>query len=240
MGLRGKCMVVDNFSGKLEDCPEWCFDGSSTKQAPGNSSDCLLIPCYICRDPCRRNAFIVMCEVMNPDGTPHATNTRSQINDDDNDFWFGFEQEYVLIDNTTGNPVGWPSRNFFPGPQGPNYCGVGARRVSRRDIMDQHLDICIDAGLNIEGTNAEVMLGSWEYQIFNKGAKLAGDEIWVSRYFMMRLCEQYDVTMDMTPKPIPGDWNGTGMHANFSNSAMRNAGKREVFATICDHFGNNI
>jgi len=114
--LRGKCMVVDNFSGKLEDCPEWCFDGSSTKQAPGNSSDCLLKPVYICNDPCRKNAFMVMCEVLNPDGTPHASNTRAQIDDDDGDFWFGFEQEYVLIDNKTGNPVGWPHKPFYPSP----------------------------------------------------------------------------------------------------------------------------
>jgi len=86
-------LVVKNFSGKLEDCPEWCYDGSSTEQAPGNSSDLLLKPVYIANDPLRKApSFLVMCEVLNADRTPHATNGRATIGeDDDDDFWFGFE-----------------------------------------------------------------------------------------------------------------------------------------------------
>ena len=94
--LRSKTQVRHDFGGTLEECPMWCFDGSSTNQAEGNASDCLLKPVAIYPDPDRSNAFLVMTEVMNADGTPHVTNGRATINDDDNDFWFGFEQEYFL------------------------------------------------------------------------------------------------------------------------------------------------
>ena len=146
--LRSKTRIENNFGGKLEDCPEWCFDGSSTKQAPGNSSGCLLKPVYICKDPCRTRAFIVMCEVLNPDGTPHASNTRAMIDDDDGDFWFGFEQEYALWDVDTNLPLGFP-KNGFPGPQGPYYTSVGAANAVGRDIVDEHLQVCLDTGINV-------------------------------------------------------------------------------------------
>ena len=99
--LRGKTKIVEDFSGKLEDCPMWSFDGSSTRQAEGGSSDCLLKPVAIYPDPVRRNGFIVMTEVLNADGSPHESNGRATIDDDDNDFWFGFEQEYFLWDPET-------------------------------------------------------------------------------------------------------------------------------------------
>ena len=111
--LRSKTKVVENFSGKVEDAPVWCFDGSSTEQAPGGSSDCLLKPAFVCPDPARLGTgFLVMCEVMNPDGSPHATNGRSTITDDDNDFWFGFEQEYTIWDSETDRPIGFPAEGY--------------------------------------------------------------------------------------------------------------------------------
>ena len=49
-----------------------------------------------------------MCEVLNADGSPHRTNGRATINDDDDDFWFGFEQEYFIMDVDTQLPLGFP------------------------------------------------------------------------------------------------------------------------------------
>lgn len=235
--LRSKTKIEGDFSGKLEDCPMWSFDGSSTEQAPGGSSDCLLKPVFICPDPQRKNGFLVMCEVLNADGTPHATNGRATIEDDDNDFWFGFEQEYFLYNTETNKPLGFPEEGE-PGPQGPYYCSVGAKNAFGRNIIEEHLDVCLEAGLNVEGINAEVAPGQWEFQIFAKGAREAGDQIWVARYLLERIGEEYGVWINWHCKPlgVDADWNGSGMHANFSNSTLRTAGSKEVYDTICEAF----
>lgn len=234
--LRSKTKIVDDFSGKLEDAPDWSFDGSSTEQADGSSSDCLLKPVFVCPDPEIRNGFLVMTEVLNADGTPHESNGRATIDDEDDDFWFGFEQEYFLMDPETGKPLGFPAGGF-PGPQGPYYCGVGGQNVFGREFKDEHLDICLDAGLNVEGTNGEVAAGQWEFQIFAKGAKEAGDQIWVGRYLLERLTEKYGYFVEYHPKPLGAlDWNGSGMHANFSNTLLRTAGSKEKIEAVCEAF----
>lgn len=238
--LRSKTKIVDNFSGNLEDCPMWSFDGSSTEQAPGNSSDCLLKPVAIYPDPARHNAFLVMTEVLTADGKPHPSNGRALINDDDNDFWFGFEQEYFLYDPETNMPLGFPA-NGYPAPQGPYYCSVGAKNAFGREIVEEHLDICLDAGLNVEGINAEVAAGQWEFQIFAKGAKEAGDQIWVARYLLERTAEAHGVTINWHCKPLGDtDWNGSGMHANFSNTTLRTCGDEKAYIKIMEAFGANV
>lgn len=233
--LRSKTKIVEDFSGKLEDAPGWAFDGSSTEQAEGGSSDCLLKPVAIYLDPARKNGWLVMTEVLNADGTPHVSNGRATIDDDNQDFWFGFEQEYCIWDNENQRPIGFPAEGF-PGPQGPYYCSVGGQNAIGRDIVEEHLDLCLDAGLNVEGINAEVMMGQWEYQVFAKGAKRAGDETWVSRYLLERVTEKYGVSINWDPKPVPGDWNGSGMHANFSNELLRTCGKQAVYEQVCKAF----
>ena len=234
--LRGKTKVLADFSGSLEDCPMWAFDGSSTQQAPGGSSDCLLKPVAIFPDPGRLNAFLVMAEVLNADGTAHESNGRATIEDDDNDFWFGFEQEYFLWDPDTDLPLGFPAGGF-PGPQGPYYCSVGAANSFGREIVEEHLDLCLEAGLNIEGINAEVASGQWEFQSFAKGAGAAGDETWIARYLLERTAEKYGASVNWHCKPLEGDWNGSGMHANFSNTTLRECGDQATFEAICEAFG---
>jgi glutamine synthetase len=236
--LRSKTKIIDSskFTGKVEDLPIWSFDGSSTEQAPGNSSDCLLKPVFLCPDPARKNAWLVMSEVLGADEKPHPSNGRALIEDEDDDFWFGFEQEYFLWDPETNLPLGFPT-NGYPRPQGPYYCSVGARNAYGRDIVEEHLDICLEAGLNVEGINAEVATGQWEFQIFAKGAKAAGDQIWVARYLLERTAEKYGVSVNWHCKPLGAtDWNGSGMHANFSNTALRTAASKAKFEAICNKF----
>ncbi len=235
-GLRSKTKIVHKFGGTLADCPNWSFDGSSTQQAPGGSSDCVLKPAAIFTDPDRKNGFLVMCEVLSADGTPHPTNGRAMIDDADSDFWFGFEQEYFLWDPETAKPLGFPE-NGYPAPQGPYYCSVGAYNSFGREIVEEHLDLCLEAGLNVEGINAEVAAGQWEFQIFAKGAHEAGDQIWVARYLLERTAEKYGVAVNWHCKPVKGDWNGSGMHANFSNSLLRESGKKEDYDRVCGAFG---
>ena len=179
-GLRSKTKIADyDAFPALEDLPVWNFDGSSTRQAPGGNSDCLLQPVAAFPDPARDNGVLVMCEVMNPDGTPHASNSRATIPDDPGT-WFGFEQEYFLYQD--GAPLGFPGEGGFPPPQGEYYTGVGFKNVGNiaREIVEQHIDLCLEAGINHEGINAEVAKGQWEFQIFGKGSKRAADEVWVA------------------------------------------------------------
>ena len=238
--LRSKTRIESDFSGNLEDCPIWSFDGSSTLQAEGSDSDCLLKPVAIFPDPARKDGFLVMTEVMNADGTPHESNGRATIEDDDDDFWFGFEQEYFLWDPTTNRPPGFPDGGW-PDPQGPYYCSVGARNAFGRVMVDEHLDACLEAGINVEGINGEVATGQWEFQVFAKGAARAGDETWVARYLLERAGENYGLAINWHPKPLgPTDWNGSGMHANFSNGAMREQGGQDLFNGICEQFGKRI
>ena len=179
-----------------------------------------------------------MCEVYNADGTPHPTNGRSTIDEDDDDFWFGYEQEYFLWDPETNLPFGFPRDQTG---QGQFYCSVGASNTFGRDIIEAHLDMCLDAGLNVEGINAEVAVGQWEYQIFAKGAKNAGDQIWVSRYLAERNAEKYGLEINWHPKPLGAtDWNGSGMHVNFSDTILRTCGDEKIFNKVCDAFGQNI
>lgn len=233
--LRSKTKIVKEFGGTLEECPMWSFDGSSTEQAEGNSSDCLLKPVALFPDPARNDGWLVMTEVLSADGTPHESNGRATIDDDDDDFWFGFEQEYFLWDPETNLPLGFPA-NGYPRPQGPYYCSVGAKNAYGRDIIEEHLDLCLEAGVNVEGINAEVATGQWEFQTFAKGAAAAGDHVWVARYLAERNAEKYGLSINWHPKPLKGDWNGSGMHANFSNSTLREAGSKEVYDTVCKAF----
>jgi glutamine synthetase len=235
--LRSKTKIASfEAAPALGQLPMWNFDGSSTRQAEGSSSDCLLQPVAVFPDPARKNAMLVMCEVLLPDGMPHPSNCRATIPDDPGT-WFGFEQEYFLYKG--GAPLGFPDAGF-PAPQGEYYTGVGFKNVGdiARQIVDEHIDLCLEAGINLEGINAEVAKGQWEFQIFGKGSKRAADEVWIARYLLLRLCEQYGVDINFHPKPLGAelDWNGSGMHTNFSTEHMREVGGQEYFEALMEAF----
>lgn len=244
--LRSKTQVKDFASfPSLEQLPNWGFDGSSTRQAEGKSSDCVLKPVAVYPDSTRKNGALVMCEVMMPDGkTPHPSNSRATIPDDP-DTWFGFEQEYFFYKD--GRPLGFPEGGY-PAPQGPYYTGVGYSNVGgiARELVEKHIDICLDSGINLEGINAEVAKGQWEFQIFGKGSKNAADQMWVARYILMRLCEPYGVDIEWRCKPIRGvfdaplDWNGSGMHSNFSTKFMREVGGKAYFDKLMAAFNKHM
>jgi glutamine synthetase len=239
--LRGKTQIkeFDRFPS-LDELPLWGFDGSSTMQAEGRSSDCVLKPVALYPDPARKNGVLVMCEVMMPDGvTPHSSNMRATILDDEG-AWFGFEQEYFFYKD--GRPRGFPEHGY-PAPQGPYYTGVGYRNVGdiARTIVEEHLELCLEAGINHEGINAEVAKGQWEFQIFGKGSRKAADQIWMARYLLLRLCEKYCIDVEFHCKPLGDtDWNGSGMHCNFSTTFMREVGGKAYFEALMGAFEKNL
>lgn len=241
--IRSKTRIVELSTPNqvnLSDIPEWGFDGSSTNQAEGSDSDCILKPVSYRKDPIRgNNDILVMCEVYTPADEPHSTNTRYFLRKalDDGGYaeeaTFGFEQEYTLFKN--GIPLGWP-RSGFPAPQGPYYCGVGSR-VFGRSLVEDHLKACREAGLLIYGINAEVMPGQWEFQIGYRGfegdkhdALQITDDMWYATWLLNRLSEDYDISVSYDNKPAKGDWNGAGCHTNFSTKKMRDpqTGKEEI------------
>ena len=208
------------------EMPIWGFDGSSTQQAEGADSDCVLNPVFVCPDPLRGGENkLVLSEVLLTDMTPHPSNTRAACaavaeTYGAHETWFGIEQEYTFFDGS--RPLGWPDTGF-PAPQGDYYCGVGANEVFGRDICEAHSDACIAAGLAISGTNAEVMPGQWEFQIGPVGTVEAADHLWVARWLLYRIAEEWSVSATLHPKPVPGDWNGAGAHTNVSTKAMRSS-----------------
>ena len=219
----------------------WGFDGSSTNQAPGSNSDCVLRPVFSCPDPLRGGEnLLVVCEVLLTDFTPHPTNTRAACVEvaekyADQEPVFGIEQEYTFLKD--GYPLGWP-QSGFPAPQGPYYCGVGAPEIVGREIVEAHTQACMDAGLAIEGTNAEVMMGQWEFQIGILAPPAIGDQLWLARWLLYRIAEDYGVRATLDPKPVRGDWNGAGAHTNFSTNAMRQS--YDAIITACEALGKNI
>ncbi|XP_040577043.1 glutamine synthetase [Lepeophtheirus salmonis] len=223
--LRCKTRTVEFIPEKPEELPIWNFDGSSTGQAEGSNSDVYLHPVAIYNDPFRLcNNKLVLCETYKYNKKPTPSNHRKTCNDLMNRCaeqkpWFGIEQEYTLLD-IDKHPFGWP-KNGFPGPQGPYYCGVGADKVYGRDIVEAHYKACLFAGVKIAGTNAEVMPAQWEYQVGPcEGIKM-GDDLWMSRFILHRIAEEFGVIVSIDPKPMPGDWNGAGAHTNFSTLKMR-------------------
>ncbi len=218
--LRSKTKIVK----KGDPAPIWGFDGSSTGQATGHKSDLVLKPVYTCPDPVRGgDSKLVMCEVLMTDMTPHVSNTRAalvQISEKyaDHDTWFGIEQEYTFFDGV--KPLGWPS-NGFPAPQFGYYCGVGADEVFGRQIVEEHMDACLEAGLKLSGINAEVMPAQWEFQIGPGSALEASDQLWLARWLLYRIAEDHGASATLNPKPVQGDWNGAGAHTNFSTKEMR-------------------
>jgi glutamine synthetase len=230
--LRSKTRVLPDGT---TDFPSWSFDGSSTNQADGSASDCGLMPVFVCPDPIRGGkSVLVLCEVTNADGTVHATNARAALRATMATYgheepWFGIEQEYTMFEGA--RPLGWPDGGY-PAPQGPFYCGVGADEVFGREIAEQHLSACIDAGLLIYGVNAEVMPGQWEFQIGTGGPLAVSDHLHIARYLLFRIGEEYGVSMTLHPKPVKGDWNGAGAHANFSTKAMREPGGMDVILSV--------
>ncbi|XP_029025521.1 glutamine synthetase-like [Betta splendens] len=227
-GLRSKTRTLDSEPSGLKDIPEWNFDGSSTYQAEGSNSDMYLIPVCMFRDPFTLDPNkLVLCEVLKYNHLPAETNLRAgckQVMEQvkEHSIWFGMEQEYTLF-GTDGHPFSWPS-NGYPEPQGQYYCGVGADNAFGRDIVECHYKACLYAGIKICGSNAEVMPSQWEFQIGPCEGIEMGDHLWVARFLLHRVCEDFGVVASLDPKPMQGNWNGAGCHTNVSTKKMREAG----------------
>jgi len=241
--MRSKTKAVSHEEGELGQTavqlPIWNYDGSSTGQASGEDSEVLLYPVARFPDPFRRGTFsnggitgeLVLCETYMPDGTPHSTNSRYYAHQifkgehlKDMDPMFGLEQEFFLVKD--GKPLGFGA-NCYPEPQGSYYCGTGGDHMLGRDCVEEAFQNCLYANLALTGLNAEVAPAQWELQVCANGID-AADQLCVMRYILDRTAEKYGWSVSLDPKPIIGDWNGSGCHTNFSTKAMREEGGYKV------------
>ena len=219
----------------LKDFPEWNFDGSSTNQMikDSNNSEILLSPVQYYNDPFfTNNAFLVLCECLHPEtNNPIPSNSRYLCNKmmehvKEHKVWFGIEQEYTLYTKDK-KLLGW--KDTKPEKQGQYYCSVGTENAIGQNISDEHYILCLHAGLQVAGTNAEVMPGQWEYQIGICEGIDVSDQLWISRYILQRVCEKHSIIVSFDPKPLQ-DWNGAGCHTNMSTINMR---KENGYTSIC-------
>ena len=246
--LRSKTRVIKRVAlwrhNALEKIPSWGFDGSSTKQAEGSFSDCKLKPVHAVYDPIRGGKnILVMCEVFDPDGSPHKSNTRAKLREVAKKYekekpWFGIEQEYTLFDPVSNKPLAWSILKKTPEKQGKYYCAVGAGKVFGRNLIEAHTKVCLKANLEISGTNVEVMPGQWEFQVGPVGPLEVSDQLWIARWLLHRLGEDYDIAVSLHPKPKKGDWNGAGLHTNFSTKGMRENDGLKYIERACRRLGN--
>jgi len=218
--------LVDNRNSEyinIRDIPDWDFDGSSTRQATTESSEVILKPCSLYKNPfCNKElqSFFVLCSTYNPDGNPLESNTRHNAVDifleeavSDQDIWFGIEFEYMMYNKDTEQPISESVNGRT------NYCSPIA---SGKKIVEEHMMMCLEAGIGYDGYNSEVVGGQWEYQIFGKGIAVADQSI-IARYILECVADKYDVYINWHPKPFP-DKNGQGKHVNCSTKAMREPG----------------
>lgn len=221
--LRSKTKVVNDSVSYVKDLSAWNFDGSSTGQSSGEDSEIIIQPRALFNDPFRGyHHKLVLCDTYTPLGNPLSNNHRVKALDifldaDKEEPWFGLEQEYFLLHPETNLPLGFDETKT----QGQFYCSVGTENSFGRDVAEEHLIKCVHAGIKISGINAEVAPGQWEFQIGPCLGIEEGDHLWMARYLLQRVAEKHGLLVNWEPKPVKGNWNGSGCHANFSTKNMR-------------------
>lgn len=227
--FRSKCRTLEvktQIDIEIDNLPLWTYDGSSTGQAGVSSSDITLQPVAVFSDPFRgQNSIFVLCATYDGDYNPLSNNHRHSAvrlfnGDSDAQPWYGLEQEYFMMNPNTQRPLGFP-QSGYPEPQGNYYCSVGTLNNFGRKIADLHYKMCLSSGVKISGINAEVAPGQWEFQVGPCEGISAGDHLMMARYILERVGEVSNISINYSPKPVKGDWNGSGCHVNYSTRHMR-------------------
>lgn len=238
---RSKIKVCDGFvpHPSYVNTPQWNFDGSSTGQnwlcTSKHDTEVVLKPVRNYVSPLDPDTIFVLCqldleyatEVGFLAGPPvPGFNTRSWASRistkyADRNAWFGAEQEYSILDPETNRPFNWEKHGKEL--QGNQYCGVGYPQCQMNEMAREHMQLCARMGIKICGINAEVAPSQWEFQIGPDNLLRVADDLVMARYMLLRLSTKYGVRVTFHPKPMKGEWNGSGCHLNFSTIEMRTA-----------------
>lgn len=218
--FRSKTRVMHNFLGVprevstiLKHIPLWHFDGSSTGQACLGSSDVVLVPAQIYRNPFKIDDLWVLCEVETVDKKGLSSRREAaksfEVFGEALEPWFGFEQEFFILKDD-------------PSTTEPHYCGVGYPQVLYRPFLEEAVSHGLSMGLQLDGFNLEVAPHQLEIQLLGKGLK-AADDLTILRYLLLRLGERHSLAISFHPKPF-ADTNGSGCHTNISTLQTRGGG----------------
>jgi len=202
----------------------WSYDGSSTGQTQGDNTEVILIPVNLIKHPFLKNSLLLLCSNYDTYGNPVVGNTRhnSEIMFEkykEKELWFGVEQEFFFFDKETKKPIDWKGSQQIK--QGEYYCGVNRSTSIERDIMNKLIMICNEVGIGICGINQEVAPAQWEYQIGPYDGLEVADHLIFAKYILYILCEKEGLYATFHPKPLNGDWNGSGCHINISSKKTR-------------------
>lgn len=224
--------------------PKWNYDGSSTGQASTENSEVILKPVNFIMHPFSKfedtKHLLVLCECLKPhDSEPVAGNSRTYAAKlfetpeiQEKQPMFGLEQEFFFFDKQTKQPLSW--KGASTAKQGKYYCGVNKSPSIEREIMEELFYLAITSNIQMSGFNQEVAPSQWEYQIGPVIGINAGDQMIFAKYILSRLCEKHNLYPVFHPKPIKGDWNGSGCHINISTKATRenNDGLEEIIKIV--------
>lgn len=233
---KSRTLKLDSLVPTLSDIPKWNYDGSSTGQAPSEGdTEITLVPVYMkigpyIRDKPYAHIIIVVCATYYSDDKPLPNNHYQFAREVfshrvDEEPWFGLEQEYFIMDNSTHNAIGM--NDNINTPQGQFYCGVGGLNSYGRGIVNQHYIQCLNYDLQISGVNQEVAVGQWEFQIGPVTGIETAHQMIIARFLLESVAEQNGCYISYEPKPYP-QWNGSGCHINFSTKSMRESGGLNV------------
>lgn len=211
---------------------EWNYDGSSTGQRETASSEVKLYPVKTAKSPFGENERLVLCDSVQRNKYASLFAAADKYKP-----MFGLEQEFFVMETATGRPLGWGNQGRPATFQGPFYCSVGQYSYGRK-LLDDAVNNCMRAELNVTGYNMEVAPGQQEIQLCASGID-ACDQFYLMRYILERTAESHGCWINYSPKPY-SEWNGSGCHINFSTKQMREASTNEKFKSIIAPMLSNL
>jgi len=218
--LRSKTKIVT-----VDRSPRVGLRRSSTNQATGHFSDCVLLPAFTVPDHCA--VPMTSRDVRSPERRlyAHVTNERAATAAVAKKYAsfepkFGIEQEYTFFQD--GRPYGWPEDGFPRRRVRTTAVSVVRRCPVETSSKPTRWPASAPASaLRGRTPNHD---GQWEFQVGVLGPVEVGDQLWLARWLLERIAEEFGVDVSFDAKPVKGDWNGAGAHTNFSTKQMRAAG----------------